>query len=430
MYKLNKLTAAIVLSSITIVTGCGGDSDTTADPKPPSTISLSGSGVKGPMAGANVLAYGINTSNPNLKGTIIDEGATDSRAQIVDLTLPTPQSTSVLLEIIADTDTTDITTGLSPVITQLKTVVTPSMLATEQVIFATPFTSVAVDLAVANADKSNALYSGNSDGLVSEVELLAALPIAASQVKSALGFGLLDDIDIFATAPLVTNSQTTSDALAQVAAYRTAIEALSAVILNIRANMLANNSSSALTNDDVLSAIALDLSDGDIDGKNSEQAIAAFSDVVDIVSLIMVDPSTLKIPGTDIPVTDVESILAAEITITGTSANISALQDGSINVTPSPARVNSDIDGDGVTDRYDAFPKNPKESLDTDNDGIGNNADTDDDNDGIEDAADNCPLVVNTDQKDLDQNGIGDSCQLITTGIFDISKWDDGSTFK
>ncbi|MEM6191865.1 thrombospondin type 3 repeat-containing protein [Shewanella scandinavica] len=571
MYKLNNITAAIVLSSITIVMGCGSDSDnTTPVPQPPSTISLSGSGVKGPIAGAKVLAYLMNTSSPNLKGTLIDEGATDSSAQIVDLALPTQQLTSVLLEIIADTDTTDITTGLSPVITQLKTVVTPSMFAAGQVIFATPFTSVAVDLAITNADKSDALYSGNIDGVISEAELLAALPIAASQVKSALGFGLLDDIDIFSTAPLVTNSQTTSNALTQVAAYRTAIEALSAVILNIQANALANNNSSVLTSDDAMSAIALDLSDGEINGQNGDQAIAAFSDVVDIVSVIMVDPSTLKIPSTDIAVTDIENILASEITITGTSANVSALQDGSINVTPVAARVNSDIDGDGVADRYDAFPKNPGEdldtdndgmgnnadtdddndgvldiedafpldpletldtdidgignnadpdddndsvldaedafpldpletldtdidsignnadpdddndgvldaedafpldpletldtdidgignnadpdddndgvldaedafpfdpleTLDTDNDGIGNNADTDDDNDGIEDPTDNCPLVANPDQKDIDQNGTGDRCQVITTGIFDISKWDDGSTFK
>ncbi len=48
-----------------------------------------------------------------------------------------------------------------------------------------------------------------------------------------------------------------------------------------------------------------------------------------------------------------------------------------------------DFDGDGV-DRaksvpWDAFPLDPKEWRDTDGDGIGNNADTDDDNDGFSD---------------------------------------------
>jgi hypothetical protein len=44
--------------------------------------------------------------------------------------------------------------------------------------------------------------------------------------------------------------------------------------------------------------------------------------------------------------------------------------------------VDDDDDNDGVTDVDDPFPKNPDESLDTDSDGIGNNADNDDDNDG------------------------------------------------
>jgi hypothetical protein len=46
---------------------------------------------------------------------------------------------------------------------------------------------------------------------------------------------------------------------------------------------------------------------------------------------------------------------------------------------------NPDRDGDGVPNDKDAFPDDPNEWLDTDHDGIGNNADPDDDNDGIPD---------------------------------------------
>jgi hypothetical protein len=46
---------------------------------------------------------------------------------------------------------------------------------------------------------------------------------------------------------------------------------------------------------------------------------------------------------------------------------------------------NPDRDGDGRANTQDAFPDNPNEWLDTDKDGIGNNADTDDDNDGMPD---------------------------------------------
>ncbi|UOG90787.1 MAG: carboxypeptidase regulatory-like domain-containing protein [Candidatus Thiothrix sulfatifontis] len=44
-----------------------------------------------------------------------------------------------------------------------------------------------------------------------------------------------------------------------------------------------------------------------------------------------------------------------------------------------------DTDGDGYPDDKDAFPNDPKEWLDTDGNGIGNNADPDDDNDGMPD---------------------------------------------
>ena len=44
-----------------------------------------------------------------------------------------------------------------------------------------------------------------------------------------------------------------------------------------------------------------------------------------------------------------------------------------------------DSDGDGVPDDEDAFPNDPNESVDTDSDGIGNNADTDDDGDTMPD---------------------------------------------
>jgi hypothetical protein len=66
---------------------------------------------------------------------------------------------------------------------------------------------------------------------------------------------------------------------------------------------------------------------------------------------------------------------------------------------------NPDTDGDTVNDGQDAFPLDPKEWEDTDGDGIGDNADTDDDNDGILDTLDPFPKdkapVVDIDHKNL-----------------------------
>ena len=67
-----------------------------------------------------------------------------------------------------------------------------------------------------------------------------------------------------------------------------------------------------------------------------------------------------------------------------------------------------DDDNDGVEDSTDTFPLNSAESLDTDSDGVGNNADQDDDNDGVADALDALPLD-STEILDTDLDGIGNN---------------------
>ena len=70
--------------------------------------------------------------------------------------------------------------------------------------------------------------------------------------------------------------------------------------------------------------------------------------------------------------------------------------------------ADDDDDGDGAVDGIDAFPLDAAESLDTDGDGIGNNADQDDDADGVGDASDVFPLDPN-ESVDYDGDGIGDN---------------------
>ncbi|TDF34621.1 hypothetical protein EYS14_22960 [Alteromonadaceae bacterium M269] len=68
-----------------------------------------------------------------------------------------------------------------------------------------------------------------------------------------------------------------------------------------------------------------------------------------------------------------------------------------------------DSDNDGVNNTDDAFPLDATETTDTDNDGIGNNADTDDDNDGMPDTFEienNLdPLDSSDAQQDADNDG-------------------------
>jgi hypothetical protein len=67
-----------------------------------------------------------------------------------------------------------------------------------------------------------------------------------------------------------------------------------------------------------------------------------------------------------------------------------------------------DDDNDGVPDVSDAFPLDAAESVDTDNDGFGNNADDDDDGDGTQDDLDAFPLDPQEDT-DSNNNGVGDN---------------------
>ena len=112
---------------------------------------------------------------------------------------------------------------------------------------------------------------------------------------------------------------------------------------------------------------------------------------------------------------------------------------GSFGKTNAPTLF-ADLDGDGYSlyGGEDLFPLEPNEWLDTDLDGIGNNADTDDDgdnvldaedlfpldasewadtdNDGVGDNSDNCPQVANDSQEDMDADEIGDQCDADTDG--------------
>jgi hypothetical protein len=80
------------------------------------------------------------------------------------------------------------------------------------------------------------------------------------------------------------------------------------------------------------------------------------------------------------------------------------------NLDPYPQiKANGDRDNDGVPDDQDAFPDDPKESLDTDKDGIGNNADPDDDNDGMPDVWETQYGLNPLDASDASQDKDGDT---------------------
>jgi hypothetical protein len=73
-----------------------------------------------------------------------------------------------------------------------------------------------------------------------------------------------------------------------------------------------------------------------------------------------------------------------------------------------------DTDGDGAKDAVDGRPLDPTEKLDTDADGIGDNADTDDDGDGLSDEDEINIHGTNPKRPDSDGDGLSDPDELQT----------------
>ncbi len=392
---------ALVLSACGGGGGGGGGGGTT-------TQSIGGGGVKGPLANADVTAYAFDASAPGFKGSVIDTGTTDASAKITGLALPTPLTPPYILEFTSNSGTTDITTGQAPVITTMRTVLTQALIDGGEDIYATPLTTMATDLAVAKADSNVAPFTGDNNGTTTSAEFVAALPIAAGQVTSTLGFGVDSSIDIFDTPPLVDDTTDTTAEQTAVAAYRAAVEAVTAVVYEM------DQQSAGTTPDVVLSEITSDLAnDGVIDGTTE----TGTSTVLNATTLAVLeqDPATLQIPNTTQTVADVEAILDAETATTNTTSSTTALADGTISTVVEPAETNPDIDGDGVLNVDDAFPTDATETTDTDGDGTGNNADTDDDNDGVPDTSDAFPLDP-AEHTDTDGDGTGNNADTDDDG--------------
>lgn len=79
------------------------------------------------------------------------------------------------------------------------------------------------------------------------------------------------------------------------------------------------------------------------------------------------------------------------------------------------ANPDGDADNDGVLNGVDAFPEDPGEYVDTDGDGVGNNADLDDDNDDFPDNMDAFPTDP-TEWLDTDRDGVGNNADLDDDG--------------
>lgn len=148
------------------------------------------------------------------------------------------------------------------------------------------------------------------------------------------------------------------------------------------------------------------------------------SNVIAALSTIIATTNTvIKKNETNITSDTLSQVVAASQS--AVPEQVEALVAGTITVEEFTEEANEsvvlDTDTDGVLDSVDAFPFDATETVDTDLDGIGNNADTDDDNDGVLDTADLFPFNA-TESIDTDLDGIGNNADTDddNDGILDI----------
>ncbi|ARN73081.1 PKD domain-containing protein [Oceanicoccus sagamiensis] len=397
------LLVATCLSAL-ILPGCGssGDSDTVSDFEDagPFDVPVSGAAVKGPLVNATVNAYILDVSAADLKGELVASGTTDDNAAITGLVVP-GNKTSSSFYLIEFTGGVELNNS-APVIPVLRTIGKLSNLKLGAPVYATPLTSLTIELAKHNTDMS-------AEDI--ETDFNRQLGVQEAVVKDFFGLGLLDPENpgdnFFKRAPLVIDDA--SDA-SFVLKYRTAIEVLGALINEL--NSLDTNS----TGDQLLEGLAEDLADGALDGQADGQPIETLSAITnDQLQATFSKPAAellqLPIPGTSTPIAELNNVLVAET---------EALSDVVIEEEAAPeiekVVAGPDSDGDGYSDAADAFPADNTEWADTDGDDVGDNADacvavgagfTDSDGDGICNDAGAVPLDLypeDADRATLDDN--------------------------
>ena len=384
-FKRTLLAAAC--AAAVALTGCtsGGSSN-----PPEGNIAVSGAAVKGPLVNATVDVYFLDYSAEDLKGDLVASGTTDANAAITDLTIPLAATTSeaFLLEF---TDGLELD-GSDPVIPTLITLAKTSELGEAGKIYATPFTTMALEMARATADVS--------DPASAESNFLVALDQQEVNLKASLGVGLLDEVDLFRNAALL-NDDTLPDSVLEsnynvALKYRTAIEVVAALV-----HELDESSSVDVTANALLSGLAEDLADGKVDGQKGDAAIDSLAGISSnqLVATLTQAPQALldlTMPATDKTVSEINTLLANEL---GKDIIVEELP------VPDIVRIvpGQDGDGDSIMDVDDLFPDDNTRAGDPDEDGVDSLSDAfpfdgtetaDSDGDGTGDVADPCPYFA------------------------------------
>jgi len=400
--QLASVRSLLIPLSIVSLVACSGSGfdDFPVDDEP--NAQISGGAVKGPLISAVATVYAIDYSAPDLKGAIVTTGSTDARGVLTGIVVPGAevQNAPFLIEYTGGTELD----GSTPVIPTLRTVITLDQLRNDVAIYATPLTTVAIELARLNADLSNTTSAA--------ANFLAALDSQQQIVKDYFGLGVLGNVDLFTTSAVILFGTDQAETLN----HRTAIETLGAVMVELAAIDINTPV------DDLLLGLAQDLADGIPDAAVGGGAVASLAGIGAAPLLATLtqsadELSALIVPGTAgttmTPVSGVNqmlvdeaAVIAAGVTaqlqpapvihkiVPGTDTDGDLVVDSEDGFPQDPDRI-GDSDMDGFDDLIDEFPDDINEWEDTDGDGVGNNGDAFPDDPNRQVPADNSvPVAV------------------------------------
>jgi len=259
-------------------------------------VTIQGSGIKGILANASVSIYELNTSlalsyDPALPIAI---GVTNSVGMSASLEIPTNISRPLVL-VVDGASSIDLNSNQVPVITKLTSIFTIEDALAGNPIFATPYTTIAHEMAKSNSTSasSNTAFQNN-------------FATAITDVGAALGFGAESSVNFLSTPAVLSEAMSGEVQQAAIIQHRAAIEALAAVIVELRVA-----SGNTLSSADVVLKLAEDLfNDGSIDGDSGLD-----------ISAIPTNVENLYVPGTQVQIKDIGIILESDRQYTGANTN-------------------------------------------------------------------------------------------------------------
>lgn len=303
---------AILIFSTLALNGCGGgggSSPSTSATVEPLAIAdsaaertLHGAAVKGPLLFATVTAYRLDTNHNAFfdSAAPIATGHTDGHAAINNVAIPAHEPAPLIL-VVDGSHSTDVNTGMKPVLETLITVVSDAQL-NGNAVYPTSLTTLAFYIARLRAGPG-----------ASVDEFLAAHTEAVALITDTFPALDSDGVDILSDPPLLTATTVSTAQQQRVLTHRVIAEGVASLAFDTAAQH--PSSAETLSADAALELFAQDLaSDGVLDGLAGDTSIAAMAP--ELFSRTLTD---VTLPNTNARLEHSVALLTQDLSYTGTS---------------------------------------------------------------------------------------------------------------